>query len=117
MKGKTPMCPPGWKRRESGERAAQKGSPQNGNSRPPSWPARSTVGKRPCAVSVARGMCRGFESVVSGRPSSPSAFGGDPVHEAHPGAQQRDALRRVDPPPAALRHGEELEGHEQALLA
>ena len=32
-----------------------------------------------------------------------------------PGADERHEVGTVDPPPATLCHGEELEGHEQAL--
>jgi hypothetical protein len=51
---------------------------------------------------------------------SAGASGGVPISPTPPiGAPLGNSseLRGVDPPPAALRHDQELEGHEQALLA
>ena len=36
------------------------------------------------------------------------------VAERHPGPHERNAVRRVDPPPAPLGHRQELEGHESS---
>lgn len=46
-----------------------------------------------------------------------SPFRLNTIAELNPGAHERDELCAVDPSPAALGHGKELEGHKEPLLS
>ncbi len=69
----------------------------------------------PLLQRIRRFPWRGFSLCSTSGCISPLRL--DTVAELNPGAHERDEMCAVDPPPAALGHGQELEGHQQAFLA